>query len=163
MIVERWILAALRHRQHFSLGQLNATLREWLQRLNSRPFRKLLGCRREHFEQLDKPLLQTRAQSLMSTRGGRRPGFTSTTTWPSPDITTRSPTPDQEGSGGPDHPQHHRVLYLRPNTAISPSFFHGISMIHAPMAMVILYGLLSSKVLNMVVLPALCLRFGRTT
>lgn len=58
LIVERWILAALRHRQHFSLGQLNATLRELLERLNSRPFPKLPGCRRDLFEQLDKPVLQ---------------------------------------------------------------------------------------------------------
>jgi transposase len=58
LIVERWILAALRHRQHFSLGQLNATLRELLEKLNRRPFRKLPGCRRDHFEQLDKPALQ---------------------------------------------------------------------------------------------------------
>lgn len=36
LIVERWILAALRHRQHFSLGQLNATIRELLERLNKR-------------------------------------------------------------------------------------------------------------------------------
>ena len=58
LIVEHWILAALRHRQHFSLGQLNATIRELLEKLNSRPFRKLPGCRRDHFEQLDKPVLQ---------------------------------------------------------------------------------------------------------
>ncbi len=37
LIVERWILAALRHRQHFSLGQLNATLRELLEKLNTLP------------------------------------------------------------------------------------------------------------------------------
>ena len=58
LIVERWILAALRHRLHFSLGQLNATIRELLVKLNNRPFRKLSGCRHEHFEQLDKPVLQ---------------------------------------------------------------------------------------------------------
>ena len=58
LIVERWILAALRHHQHFSLGQLNTTIRELLERLNNRPFRKLPGCRREQFEQLDKPVLQ---------------------------------------------------------------------------------------------------------
>ena len=51
-------MAALRHHQHFSLGQLNTTIRELLEKLNTRPFRKLPGCRRDHFEQLDKPVLQ---------------------------------------------------------------------------------------------------------
>jgi transposase len=58
LIVERWILAALRHRQFFSLGELNAVISELLEELNTRPFRKLPGCRREHFEQLDRPALQ---------------------------------------------------------------------------------------------------------
>lgn len=58
LVVERWILAALRHRQHFSLGQLNAAIRELLTRLNNRPFRKLPGCRRDHFEQWERPALQ---------------------------------------------------------------------------------------------------------
>jgi transposase len=57
LVVERWILAALRHRQFFSLGELNAAIRELLDKLNDRPFRKLPGCRREHFEQLDRPAL----------------------------------------------------------------------------------------------------------
>ncbi len=34
------------------------------------------------------------------------------------------------------------------------------SEIQTPMAIVILFGLLSSTVLNMIVVPALCLRFG---
>ncbi|SFX81517.1 Transposase [Marinospirillum alkaliphilum DSM 21637] len=58
LIVERWILAALRHRQHFSLGQLNASIRELLTLLNQRPFRKLPGNRQEHFETIDRPALQ---------------------------------------------------------------------------------------------------------
>lgn len=58
LIVERWILAALRHRQHFSLGQLNASIRELLTLLNQRPFRKLPGHRQEHFETIDRPALQ---------------------------------------------------------------------------------------------------------
>jgi transposase len=57
LVVERWILAALRHRQFFSLGELNAAIRELLDKLNDRPFRKLPGCRREHFEQLDRAAL----------------------------------------------------------------------------------------------------------
>lgn len=58
LIVERWILAALRHRQHFSLGQLNASIRELVTLLNQRPFRKLPGNRQEHFETIDRPALQ---------------------------------------------------------------------------------------------------------
>ena len=58
LIVERWILAVLRHRQFFSLVELNTVIRELLEKLNARPFRKLPGCRREHFEQLDLPVLQ---------------------------------------------------------------------------------------------------------
>ena len=58
LVVERWILAALRHRQFFSLLELNAAISDLLVKLNARPFRKLPGCRREHFEQLDRPALQ---------------------------------------------------------------------------------------------------------
>ncbi len=57
-VVERWILAALRHRTFFSLAELNTAIRELLEKLNTRPFKKLPGCRREHFERLDKPALQ---------------------------------------------------------------------------------------------------------
>lgn len=52
-IVERLILAALRNRQFFSLGDLNRALAELLERLNTRPFKKLPGCRREAFESID--------------------------------------------------------------------------------------------------------------
>ena len=58
LVVERWILAALRHRQFFSLTELNTAIGELLEKLNTRPFRKLSGCRREHFEQLDRPALK---------------------------------------------------------------------------------------------------------
>ena len=57
-VVERWILAALRHRQCFSLAELNRAIRELLETLNNRPFRKLPGNRRALFEQLDKPALR---------------------------------------------------------------------------------------------------------
>mgnify|MGYP001555951556 CR=1 FL=1 len=43
LIVERWILAVLRHRQFFSLAELNAVISELLEKLNARPFRKLPG------------------------------------------------------------------------------------------------------------------------
>jgi len=58
LIVERWIVAALRHRTFFSLPELNAGIWELLERLNTRPFRKLPGCRRTLFETLDKPALR---------------------------------------------------------------------------------------------------------
>lgn len=57
-LVERWILAALRNRQFFSLPELNAAIAELLERLNARAFKKLPGSRRELFESLDRPALQ---------------------------------------------------------------------------------------------------------
>ena len=57
-IVERWVLARLRHQRFFSLQELNRELRECLETLNQRPFKKLEGCRREWFEQMDRPALQ---------------------------------------------------------------------------------------------------------
>lgn len=63
-VVERWILARLRHRQFFSLAELDAAVAELLPVLNSRPFKKLPGCRREAFEKLDAPYLR----SLPATR-----------------------------------------------------------------------------------------------
>ena len=57
-VVERWILAALRRRQCFSLAELNRAIRALLETLNNRPFKKLPGTRRALFEQLDKPALR---------------------------------------------------------------------------------------------------------
>ena len=57
-VVERWILAALRHRTCFSLAELNAAIAELLQRLNARALRKLPGSRRSLFDQLDRPALR---------------------------------------------------------------------------------------------------------
>jgi transposase len=57
-IVQRWIVAALRHRRFFSLAELNAAIRERLDVLNQRPFRKRPGCRASLFQELDQPALQ---------------------------------------------------------------------------------------------------------
>ena len=57
-IVERWILAALRHRIFFSLTELNHAIAERLEWLNARPFRKLPGSRRSAFESIDRPALR---------------------------------------------------------------------------------------------------------
>jgi transposase len=58
LLVERWILARLRHRTFFSLVELNAAIRALLEELNRRPFRKLPGSRRSLFEALDRPALK---------------------------------------------------------------------------------------------------------
>lgn len=55
---ERRILAVLRDRRFFSLGELNAAVREALREFNERPFQKMPGCRRSLFEQLDAPALR---------------------------------------------------------------------------------------------------------
>jgi transposase len=56
-VVERWILARLRNRQFFSLSQLNEAIAELLVDLNSKPFQKLPGCRKQLFDTLDRPAL----------------------------------------------------------------------------------------------------------
>lgn len=58
LLVERWILAALRNRRFFSLAELNAAIAELLTVLNNKPFQKLEGSRRSLFETLDRPALQ---------------------------------------------------------------------------------------------------------
>lgn len=58
LCVTRWITAALRHHTFFSLRELNEKIRELLEKLNTRPFKKLRGSRREMFETLDSPALK---------------------------------------------------------------------------------------------------------
>ena len=57
LVVERWIVAALRHRKFFSLTELNQAIRELLAKLNQRPFRKRPGCRASLFQELDRQAL----------------------------------------------------------------------------------------------------------
>lgn len=57
-VVERWILARLRHHTFFTLAELNQCIRALLEDLNNRPFKQLPGCRRSAFEQLDRPALR---------------------------------------------------------------------------------------------------------
>jgi transposase len=58
LLVQRWILASLRNRVFHSLDDLNAAIAELLERLNTRPFQKLDGCRRSAFETIDRPALR---------------------------------------------------------------------------------------------------------
>jgi transposase len=57
-IVERWIIAALRHHRFFTLTDMNVEIRRLLERLNNRPFRKREGSRASVFAALDKPALR---------------------------------------------------------------------------------------------------------
>lgn len=58
LVVQRWILARLRHHSFFSLAELNQCICTLLKDLNNRPFKQLPGCRRSAFEQLDRPALK---------------------------------------------------------------------------------------------------------
>lgn len=58
LLVERWILAALRHREFFSLAELNEVIATLLVSLNERPFQRRPESRRDLFEELDKPALR---------------------------------------------------------------------------------------------------------
>jgi transposase len=58
LLVERWILAALRNRQFFSVAEVNAAIAELVEWLNNRKFKRLPATRRELFERLDKPALR---------------------------------------------------------------------------------------------------------
>lgn len=57
-VVERWVLAPLRHRTFFSLAELNQELAALRDRLNDTPFQKLPGTRRTLFETLERPALR---------------------------------------------------------------------------------------------------------
>jgi transposase len=57
-VVQRWILARLRHRQFFTLAELNAAIRALLDDLNDRTMRGWGLSRRALYEQLDRPALQ---------------------------------------------------------------------------------------------------------
>ena len=58
LIVERWILARLRHHVFYSLEELNNTLKDLRKQLNLEPFQKLPGCRLSQFKEVDQPYLK---------------------------------------------------------------------------------------------------------
>ncbi len=57
-IVQRWIVAALRHQRFGSVAAVNEAVSTLLIRLNHRPFRKREGTRASLFAELDRPALQ---------------------------------------------------------------------------------------------------------
>ena len=58
-VVERWMLARLRHHPFFSLAEVNTALTPLLLTLNARPFKNLPGSRQQLFETLDRPALRS--------------------------------------------------------------------------------------------------------
>ncbi len=58
LLVQRWILARLRHRQFFCLEELNASIAALLIDLNHRPFKKLDGSRASAFASIDRPAMR---------------------------------------------------------------------------------------------------------
>lgn len=58
LVVERWILAALRHQTFIGLVALNRAIRELLERLNNRKFRKLDTTRAGLFERIERSALK---------------------------------------------------------------------------------------------------------
>lgn len=58
LVVERWIMAVLRRDTFYTLTALNQRIKELLNRLNSKSFQKLDGCRQSLFELTDKPALK---------------------------------------------------------------------------------------------------------
>jgi transposase len=58
LVVQRWVLARLRHRRFFSLEELNVAIADLVVELNARPFRKLEGSRQSAFEAIDRPALR---------------------------------------------------------------------------------------------------------
>ena len=56
-VVERWIMARLRHQQFATVQDVNEAMAPLLERLNARPFQKLPGSRASTFAELDAPAL----------------------------------------------------------------------------------------------------------
>lgn len=57
-VIERWILARLRHHTFFSLAEVNQQIKPLLQWANQKPFQKNKGSRLTWFESIDKAALQ---------------------------------------------------------------------------------------------------------
>jgi transposase len=91
-VVERWMLARLRHHTFFALAEGNAALVPLLSTLHAHPFTKLPGSRQELFDTLERPALRPCLHSPMRLPSGSSPMFILMTTWRSTAMTTLCPT-----------------------------------------------------------------------
>jgi hypothetical protein len=92
LLVERWILAALRHRRFRSLSDLNMAIAELLDRLNERSFRRREGSRRSVFESLDRAALRVLPAERRDSESGAGRALTSIITLSSSVTITVFPT-----------------------------------------------------------------------
>lgn len=67
-IVQRWVLAALRHRTLFTVADLNAAIRASIDAINNRPMKTLTVSRRALFEQLDSRALTPLTHAVRADR-----------------------------------------------------------------------------------------------
>ena len=58
LLVERWILARLRHHQFFSMAELNSAISKLLVELNTKPMQRQPRSRLDLFNDLDKPAMK---------------------------------------------------------------------------------------------------------
>ena len=108
LIVERWLLGRLRHRQFYSLGELNQAIFEMLAEINERrPLRRLGVTRRQLFEELDRPALGSSSRRALRLRGMAAetggPRLSRRCRWP---LLQRSPPLCPRGAGGAAHRPH---------------------------------------------------------
>lgn len=59
LIVERWIMAVLRHETFYTLVHLNQRIKALLLKLNTKPFQKLSGDRTTHFNTYERPAMRS--------------------------------------------------------------------------------------------------------
>jgi len=57
-LATRWILAVLRNRTFFSIAEARSAVRELLDKLNDRQFKRMKGSRRSLYETIDRPALK---------------------------------------------------------------------------------------------------------
>ena len=57
-MVERSVLAVIRHEKFFSIAELDRRMKKLLGEVNRKPFQKMEGCRQELFEKVDLPALR---------------------------------------------------------------------------------------------------------
>ena len=106
LLVERWIMAALRHHRFFTLAELNQAIGQLLERLNHRPFRKREGTRASLFAEVDRPALQPLPAERYLIASGKPSAPTSITTSRSTVITTAFPIRWSANSWRHDSPAH---------------------------------------------------------